>query len=185
MGHLPSIDLVRIQDGEVSAVSIEKAYVDTERGHRSLGFRGLLSNFGDKVHAGLGCPLGIDVDPVCSCPTWTLRSTRKQKVGCLPLGSICKFPTSRYKTLLVCSRHTTCLSAHNLTHCAGGVTTMLDDFTPDWQGQGNVWEAHRRTCPPGSPAQFISQPNHLERKRAPGNITRSRRFFHVCRDRRR
>jgi hypothetical protein len=146
---------VRIQDGEVSAVSIEKAYVDTERGHRSLGFRGLLSKFGDKVHAGVGCPLGIDVDPVCSCPTWTLRSTRKQKVGCLPLGSICKFPISRYKTLPVCSCHITCLSAHNLAHCAGGVTTMLDDFTPDWQGKGNVWEAYRRTCPPGSPARQL------------------------------
>ena len=67
MGHLPSIDLVCIQDGEVSTVPIKKAYVDTERGHRSLGFRALLESFRGKVHAGLVCPFGSDVDPVCSC----------------------------------------------------------------------------------------------------------------------
>ena len=38
---------------------------------------------------------------------------------------------------------------------AGGMTTMLDDFTPDWQGKGNIWEAYRRTCPPGSPARQL------------------------------
>ena len=27
----------------------------------------------------------------------------------------------------------------------------MEDFTPDWQGLGNVWEAYRRTRPPGSP----------------------------------
>ena len=51
MGHLPSIDLVRIQDGEVTAVAIEKAFVDKEQGQRSLGFRRLLSKFRDKVQA--------------------------------------------------------------------------------------------------------------------------------------
>lgn len=27
--------------------------------------------------------------------------------------------------------------------------------TPDWRGQGNVWEAYRRTCPPSSPARRL------------------------------
>ena len=36
-----------------------------------------------------------------------------------------------------------------------GATTMFDDFTPDWRGGGNVWEAYRRTCPPGSPARQL------------------------------
>ena len=72
----------------------------------------------------------------------------------MPLGSICKCPTSSYKTLLVCTRRVTCLSVHNLVP-AGGMTTMLDDFTPDWQGKGTVREAYRRTCPPGSPARQL------------------------------
>jgi len=43
---------------------------------------------------------------------------------------------------------------------SGDVTTMLDDFTPDWQGQGNVWEAYRRTCPSGSPARQLYSSYH-------------------------
>ena len=37
---------------------------------------------------------------------------------------------------------------------ADGVS-VLDDFTPDWQGQGNVWEVYRRTCPPESAARQL------------------------------
>ena len=154
MGHLPSIDLVRIQDGKVSAVSIDKGYADKELGHRSLGFRSLLAKFRDKVHAGLGCHPGNDVDSVCSCPTWTWRSTQRQKVGFLSLGSICNSPTSHYKTLLVCTLRIACLFAHIWAH-AGDLSTVLDGFTPDWRGQGNVWDAYRRTCPPGTPARRL------------------------------
>ncbi|EMD36971.1 glycosyltransferase family 90 protein [Gelatoporia subvermispora B] len=28
-------------------------------------------------------------------------------------------------------------------------------YSPDWRGQGNVWEAYRRTCLPGSPARQL------------------------------
>lgn len=104
MGHLPSIDLVRIENGKVFNVPIQKAYVDQERGHRSLGLRTLLEKFQDKVHASLKRHSGCDADSVCSYPTWICRLTRKQKVGCSSLGSICNFPISRYKTLLVCTR---------------------------------------------------------------------------------
>ena len=72
----------------------------------------------------------------------------------MPLGSICKCPTSSYKALLVSTRRATCLSVHNLVP-TGGMTTMLDDFTPHWQGKGTVREAYRRTCPPGSPARQL------------------------------
>ena len=51
MGHLPSIDLVRIQEGKAFTVAVNKTYVDKERGHRSLGFRTLVEKFQDKVHA--------------------------------------------------------------------------------------------------------------------------------------
>ncbi|KAF9237133.1 hypothetical protein BU15DRAFT_76241 [Melanogaster broomeanus] len=48
-GQLSSIDLVRIQDGEVSGVNIEKEYKDTEKGHRSMGFQQLLTRFQHKL----------------------------------------------------------------------------------------------------------------------------------------
>lgn len=107
MGQLPSIDLVRIQDGEAFDVPIEKAYVDKERGHRSLGFRALLKKYQDKVHESFGRHSGSDADSVSSYPTWISRSTRKQKVGCLSLGSIYNFPISHYKTPLVCTHRYT------------------------------------------------------------------------------
>lgn len=43
---------------------------------------------------------------------------------------------------------------HHVT-CAGGVTALLDGFTPDWRGQGSVWDAYRRTCPPDTPARQL------------------------------
>ena len=62
----------------------------------------------------------------------------------------------------------TCQAVHNLGY-ADNVTTMLDDFTPDWHGRGNVWEAYRRTCPPGSPARqlYSSHRNPSIQKRNP------------------
>lgn len=104
MGHLPSIDLVRVEDGKVFDVPIKKTYEDKERGRRSRGFRDLLKQFRHKVHVNLARHSVSDVNSVRSCPTWTCRSTRKQKVGCSSLGSIYNFPISRYKTLLVCTR---------------------------------------------------------------------------------
>ena len=101
MGHLPSIDLVRIKDGKAFTVPINKTYVDKERGHRSHGFRALVEKFQDKVYASFVHHSGSDSDSVCSCLIWTWRSTRKQKVGCLFLGNMYNSPISRYETLLV------------------------------------------------------------------------------------
>ncbi|KZT26069.1 glycosyltransferase family 90 protein [Neolentinus lepideus HHB14362 ss-1] len=38
---------------------------------------------------------------------------------------------------------------------SGGVHSMVGDFTADWRGSGNVWEAYRRTCAPTSPARQL------------------------------
>lgn len=38
----------------------------------------------------------------------------------------------------------------------GGVEDMLGgEFIPDWRGDGNVWEAYRRTCHPSSQARRL------------------------------
>lgn len=70
MGHLPSIDLVRVQDGEVFNVQIEKGYIDKERGHRSLGFRALLEKFQNKVHESFGRHSKSNADSISSYRTW-------------------------------------------------------------------------------------------------------------------
>lgn len=44
-GQLPSIDLVRIEDGLAIDLNVEKKFKDTEKGHRALGFRRLLEKF--------------------------------------------------------------------------------------------------------------------------------------------
>ena len=132
MEHL--ISLLRVQDGNVSAVKIEKAYVDTEHGHR---FRELLENIRDKVHANTERHFGNNVDSVYGYPTWTWRSTRKQKVEYLSLGNTSNFPTSRCKAPLVCSHRIPCLSAHDPGHAGD----PLEDFAPALQGQGTPTDA--------------------------------------------
>ncbi|KAF9813401.1 hypothetical protein IEO21_05635 [Rhodonia placenta] len=32
---------------------------------------------------------------------------------------------------------------------------LSGQYAPDWRGEGNVWEAYRRTCEPGSPARRL------------------------------
>ncbi|KAF8452823.1 glycosyltransferase family 90 protein [Boletus edulis BED1] len=118
LGTLPSINLVRIQDGNVSEVQIDKAYVDGERGHRSLGFQGLLEKFQDKL------------------PNMDLAINSKAE------GRV-----------LVPWEHL--LSNYTPQGPSNNVTRMLDGFTPSWQGLGSVWEAYRRTCPPGSPSRQL------------------------------
>lgn len=40
--------------------------------------------------------------------------------------------------------------------CTGSVAAQLSGrYSPDWRGEGNVWEAYRRTCDPGSPARRL------------------------------
>lgn len=48
-GQLPSIDLVRIQDGEAIDFKVQKKFKDQEKGHRSLGFRRLVEKYQHKV----------------------------------------------------------------------------------------------------------------------------------------
>ena len=48
-GQLPSIDLVRIQDGQAIDFKVQKKFKDQEKGHRSLGFRRLVEKYQHKV----------------------------------------------------------------------------------------------------------------------------------------
>src|SRR5882762_3090058 len=58
----------------------------------------------------------------------------------------------------------------------GGLVTMIgEDFTPDWQGEGNVWEAYRRTCPPGASArQLFASKRNVLKSNSNGNFFQSK-----------
>ncbi len=44
----------------------------------------------------------------------------------------------------------------NSSNPPGAVTEQLSgQYPPDWRGEGNVWEAFRRTCEPRSPARRL------------------------------
>ena len=104
MGHLPSIDLLRVQDGNASLVMIEKGFKDGES-DRSLGFRNLLAKFVHKVNmrsqsvSDLFIPLVAAQHGICNqlagrrsrtCPLGTLaifqlHSARPSQYALIPL----------------------------------------------------------------------------------------------------
>ena len=97
---------MRIEDGKVFEVPIEKDYVDKEGGRRFLGFRSLIERFQHKVQGNHARQLADDDDSIFSYPTWTSPSTQKQRVEYSFLGSMCDIPASfRNKTRLVRTCH--------------------------------------------------------------------------------
>ncbi|EGO01338.1 glycosyltransferase family 90 protein [Serpula lacrymans var. lacrymans S7.3] len=119
VGRLPSIDLVRIQDGVAINANVEKIWVDTERGHRSLGFRTMMEKFQEKL-PDMYFPVNAKAEGRVLVP-WEHQN----------------YP--------------------NLTEqdSTSEFEVMLREFSPDWSGRGNVWEAWRRTCPADSPARRL------------------------------
>ncbi|KAG6336178.1 hypothetical protein ID866_2916 [Astraeus odoratus] len=111
-GQLPSIDLVRIENGEAIHVEIPRKWKDPEKGHRSLGFRRLMERYQHKL-PNMDIPVNARAEGRVLVP-WEYQ---------------------QYS---------------NIT-----IRDTLEDFTPDWLGTGNVWEAYRRTCEPYAPARRL------------------------------
>ena len=49
VGYLPSVDLVRIEDGQTRTIDVSKGFDDSEVGARAKGFRVMLEKFQDKL----------------------------------------------------------------------------------------------------------------------------------------
>ncbi|KZT00713.1 glycosyltransferase family 90 protein [Laetiporus sulphureus 93-53] len=68
-------------------------------------------------------------------------------------------------------------------------STMQDDYiqaelsgaySPDWRGEGNVWEAYRRTCDPGTPARrLFSSSRVISTNRTSQLVARTQEFEFV------
>lgn len=118
VSELPSIDLVRIIDGKVEGTSIDK--LDSEQGHRAMGFMTLLEKFQDKL------------------PDMQFAINSKAESRILVPWEHRQFPNM------------------TLQDSSGGITSMVGaDFTSDWKGEGSVWAAYRRTCPPDTEARRL------------------------------
>ena len=49
VGYLPSVDLVRVEDGQTRTIDVNKGFADSEVGARAKGFRVMLEKFQDKL----------------------------------------------------------------------------------------------------------------------------------------
>ena len=49
VGFLPSVDLVRVEDGRTRTIDVSKGFADSEVGARAKGFRVMLEKFQDKL----------------------------------------------------------------------------------------------------------------------------------------
>ena len=49
VGYLPSVDLVRVENGSTRTIDVSKGFVDSEVGARAKGFRIMLEKFQDKL----------------------------------------------------------------------------------------------------------------------------------------
>ncbi|KAG6812266.1 hypothetical protein H0H92_003655 [Tricholoma furcatifolium] len=127
VGELPSIDIVRIRNGEATAVNLNSDFEDSETSARAHGFRDMLAKF---VHSLKGA--------------FSFR------------GNIEDIQTSLTKIppVFIFPRVNTRIA--RLTYHVDGIQAVLNGpFRPDWGDDGTVWEAWRRTCDPKSAARRV------------------------------
>ncbi|KAL7418792.1 hypothetical protein Q5752_006475 [Cryptotrichosporon argae] len=119
VGFLPSVDLVRIENGTTRTIDVSKGFDDSEVGARAKGFRVMLEKFQAKL-PNMDFPINEKAEGRILVP----------------------WEENLFANL-------TADSSKGIEHVLGG------EFIPDWQGDGNVWEAYRRTCEPSSQARRL------------------------------
>lgn len=119
VGFLPSVDLVRVENGRTRTIDVNKGFDDSEVGARAKGFRVMLEKFQHKL-PNMDFPINEKAEGRILVP----------------------WEESKYTNL-------TADSSKGIKHVLGG------EFIPDWRGDGNVWEAYRRTCDPSSQARRL------------------------------
>ncbi|KAG9310121.1 glycosyltransferase family 90 protein [Chiua virens] len=120
--HLPAVDLVRIQDGNVSEVRVQKVYEDIEPDHPSTSLVAILEKFQHKL------------------PNMHFAINLKAEGRVLPYWESMQERTEDMDSP-ICFGSFACMAT-------GGVQDRLGDFTPD----RTAWEGFQRTCPRDSPA---------------------------------
>ncbi|ORX34757.1 hypothetical protein BD324DRAFT_583214 [Kockovaella imperatae] len=119
VGFLPSVDLVRIENGTTRTIDVSKGFDDAEVGARAKGFRVMLEKFQRELP---------DMD-------FPINEKAEGRI-------LVPWEENQYSNLTADS--------------SGGIESVLGgEFIPDWRGDGNVWEAYRRTCDPSSQARRL------------------------------
>uniref|UniRef100_A0A0W0F2S7 Putative capsular associated protein n=1 Tax=Moniliophthora roreri TaxID=221103 RepID=A0A0W0F2S7_MONRR len=137
VGTLPSINIVRVRNGEATTVNLNEGFKDSEVSARAHGFRKMLNRF---VHTlpDIDFPINTKAEGRVIIP-WEHQA----------------YPDMTQQN-----------SSEGIESLLGG------PFIADWRGDGNVWNAWRRTCEPGSPARrlfssvrnvFAQQPHNFIR----------------------
>ena len=151
MGKLPSIGLVRIKDGETFNVQINKTYIDREGKHRSNGFRDLLEKFQDKVHESSERHSASDLILFCfQLPDMDIAVNSKAEGRVLVPWEHVQY--SNLSSGMYSLFYVLCIHCEVYT---GSEADMVGEFSATWLGDSSVWEAFRRTCPPGTPARQL------------------------------
>ncbi|KAF5344604.1 hypothetical protein D9758_013894 [Tetrapyrgos nigripes] len=120
VGSLPSIDIVRIRNGVVKTVNLNKGFEDSEVGARANGFKSMINKVAHLLP---------DID-------FPINAKAESRV-------IVPWEHRQHPNLTI-------------QDSSVGIETMLGGpFIADWRGDGNVWDAWRRTCPPNSTARRL------------------------------
>jgi hypothetical protein len=148
VGYLPSVDLVRVQNGTTRTIDVNKGFDDSEVGARAKGFRVMLEKFQDKL-PDMDFPINEKAEGRILVP-WEQNlyhnltadaSSEFRAVGMQRISNnVRPMLSSEFDIVFV---------AEGIEHVLGG------KFAPDWRGDGNVWEAYRRTCDPHSQARRL------------------------------
>ncbi|KAF8688390.1 putative lipopolysaccharide-modifying enzyme, partial [Rhizoctonia solani] len=130
VGEVTSIDLVRIKDGKTTIVNVERGHPGNEVGARAQGFAMMIEKYQSKL------------------PDMTLAINARSEARVLVPWVHLEYPNSTNQD-----------SSIGLTAMLGGADPDGVDkdgkLIPDWHGTGSVWDAFRKTCPPGTEARRL------------------------------
>ncbi|THU81857.1 hypothetical protein K435DRAFT_784854 [Dendrothele bispora CBS 962.96] len=173
VGSLPSIDIVRIRNGQVQTVNLNKGFEDSEVGARAAGFKDMIKNVAHLLP---------DIDfPI---------NTKAESRVVVPWGH-----TQLLRNLSSSSSSSSSPSSPSSSSSSSSLTSSSTDpslnlnpldpttFLPDWRGDGgSVWDSWRRTCPPNSTArrlfESIRTPFSVEMMSGGGDVGRKKKYLH-------
>ncbi|KAG8682612.1 capsule-associated protein CAP1, partial [Ceratobasidium sp. 394] len=130
VGELASIDLVRIRNGNVTLVNVERGNNGSEVSARAQGFAQMIQKFQHKL------------------PDMVFAINARAEARVLVPWAHIAYPNS--------TNQDSSVGLAAMLGAAGGATNDKDaHLIADWHGQSSVWEAFRQTCPPASEARRL------------------------------
>lgn len=159
VGHLASIDLVRIKNGTVKAMNMQQnKNQDIEVSARANGFRRMVEKFGDKVSL-----VKIIVTSNSSnrayniqLPDMDFPINGKAEGRILIPWEHTQYPNLTIQDTSGLYMPRSLFFITLIRSVEVGIEAILgENFTADWRDDGNVWESWRRTCRPDSRARKL------------------------------